>query len=60
MRSRIIGGLAAVSGAVVLIGGLMRGGPTGSGAYGAGQTAGLVLGGLLLVVGLYYVLRRGG
>lgn len=59
MRSRVIGAIAAGWGAFILVSGLASGGVTGSGEYGAGQAGGLVFGGLLLVVGLYYVLRRG-
>ena len=57
MWSRIIGGIAALWGAGVLVAAFLRGGAEGSGAYGAGQTAGLVFGGLLLLVALYYLFK---
>ena len=55
MRNRILGGIGVVWGGAVLIYALMNGGPQGEGAYAAGQTGGLIFGGVLFVVGLYYL-----
>lgn len=57
MRNRVFGGIGILWGGGVLIAAFARGGPQGAGAYGAGQTAGLLFGGLLLVAGLYYFFK---
>jgi hypothetical protein len=44
----------------VLIYSLMKGGPQGGGAYAEGQTGGMIFGGLLFIVGLYYLIKGGG
>ncbi|MDQ3821589.1 MAG: hypothetical protein M3362_28455 [Acidobacteriota bacterium] len=54
MSKRLLGVIAVVWGAGILAFGLMNGGGTkGSGAYGAGQTAGLIFGVALLMAGIY-------
>ena len=60
MRNRVFGLIGVLWGGGVLISGLSGGGPQGSGAYQSGQTAGFALGGLLLVVGLFYLIRGSG
>jgi len=40
----------------VLLASWLRGGPTGQGAFGAGQVVGLIFGVLLLVAGAYYLI----
>jgi hypothetical protein len=57
MRNRIFGAIGVLWGAGILASGLLRGGPEGAGAYGAGQMAGLVFGLLLLVAGGYSLLK---
>jgi hypothetical protein len=59
VRNRIFGGIGVVWGAAVLIYSAMRGGPQGQGAYAAGEIGGMVIGGLLFVVGLYYLIKGG-
>ena len=59
MRNRIAGGIAVVWGGGMLVSAFLRGGP-GSGAYGAGQPAALVIAVLLVVVGVYYLLKGSG
>ena len=59
MRNRIFGGIGVVWGAGVLIYSLLKGGPEGGGAYAAGQIGGMIFGGLLFVVGLYYLIKGG-
>jgi len=60
MKNRIYGGIGVLLGGAILISGLISGGGSGQGAYGAGRTTGLVFGGLLLIVGLYYLVKGGG
>ena len=57
MKNRIYGGIGVLLGGAILIAGLVGGGGGGQGAYGAGQTTGLIFGGLLLIVGLYYLVK---
>ena len=57
MRNRVLGGIGVLWGGLILLGRLSEGG---AGAYGAGQVVGLVFAVLLLVVGLYYLVRGGG
>jgi len=44
----------------MLVSTFLRGGVEGSGAYAAGQTAALVFGFLLLIVGAYYLIKGSG
>ena len=60
MRNRIFGTIGLIWGGAILVRAFLHGGPEGSGAYAAGQTAGLVFGGLLVVVGGYYLVRGAG
>ena len=55
MRNVIIGAVGVLWGGGVLLAWALRGAPVGGGAFGAGQVAGLVLGVLLLVAGLYFL-----
>ena len=57
MRNRIFGAIGVLWGGAVLIRSLLRGVPQGSGAYAAGQTGGMIFGGLLLIVGIYYLVK---
>ncbi|MBI3922143.1 MAG: hypothetical protein HY318_12050 [Armatimonadetes bacterium] len=59
MRNRIFGLIGVLWGGVVILSRL-SGGAQGSGAYHSGQTAGLVFGGILFVVGLFYLIRGSG
>jgi hypothetical protein len=59
MRNRIFGAIGVVWGGLMLVSAFLRGGPQGSGAYAAGQTAGLVFAVLLVLVGAYYLIGRG-
>ena len=56
-RNRIFGGIGVLWVGAVLLSGLMGGSAPTSGAYGAGHAAGTVFGGLLFVVGLYYLIK---
>jgi hypothetical protein len=60
MRNRIFGGIGVIWGGAILIFSLIRGGPQGEGAYKAGQMTGMIFGGILLIVGLYYLVKGGG
>lgn len=61
MRNRVLGAIGVLWGGAILLRRL-TGGSVGEGAeaYGAGQAAGLVFAVLLLVVGLYYLVRGSG
>jgi hypothetical protein len=59
-RYRILGFVAFVWGAALLLSHLLGARRIeGSGAYASGQYAGLVFGGLLIIAGLYAVIRGG-
>jgi len=60
MRNRIFGGIGVIWGGAILVYSLMKGVPQGQGAYAAGQTGGMIFGGLLFVVGVYYLIKGGG
>jgi hypothetical protein len=60
MKNRIYGGIGVLLGGAILVSALISGGGAGQGAYGAGKTTGLFFGGLLFVVGLYYLVMGGG
>lgn len=60
MRNRIFGAIGVVWGGAMLVSAFLRSGPGGSGAYGAGQGAGLVFAVLLVAVGGYYLLKGSG
>jgi hypothetical protein len=59
MRNRIFGAIGILWGGGLLLFKLLGGGgqPQGSGAYGAGQTGGLIFAGVLLTVGMYYFVK---
>ncbi|HUQ31620.1 MAG TPA: hypothetical protein VM095_05835 [Pyrinomonadaceae bacterium] len=58
MRNRILGAIGMLWGLGLLLFKLLSGGQTQEkGAYGAGQTGGLIFGGLLLAVGMYYFFK---
>ena len=59
MRNRIFGAIGLIWGSLILVTAFLRGGPQGSGSYAAGQTAALVFAVLLVVVGGYYLAKRG-
>jgi hypothetical protein len=60
MRNRIFGALGVLWGGAVLIYALTKDeAPRGTNAAAAGNTAGTVFGGLLFVVGLYYLIKGG-
>jgi hypothetical protein len=59
LRNRILGAIAAIWGSLIVVGRLGGGDAVdGADAYSGGQMTGLVFGVLLLVVGLYYLIRR--
>jgi hypothetical protein len=60
MRNRILGGIGVAWGGAILVYMLIKGGPQGQGAYAAGQIAGMIFGGVLLLAGLYYLITGGG
>jgi hypothetical protein len=58
MRNRILGAVGVLWGGGLLLFQLLGGGQTqAKGGYGTGQTAGLIFGGLLLVTGMYYLIK---
>ncbi len=57
--NRIVGVIAALWGAGILISFLLRSGSIGGGAYGAGQFTALIVGVLLLGAGLYVAIKGG-
>jgi hypothetical protein len=59
MRNRIFGGIGVLWGGAILIRSFLQRGPSGSGAYAAGQTTALIFGALLFLVGLYYLIKGG-
>ncbi len=58
MRQRILGGIGVAWGGAILLRRVFAGPAPGQGAYAAGQNGALVLAGLLVAVGLYYLLRN--
>ena len=57
-RNRIMGAIAVIwGGAIVAFGFMSRGGPAGSSAYEQGYAGGLIFGGLLLAVGLFFLIK---
>lgn len=59
MRNKIFGAIGAIWGGLILLNGLMSNSSEGaSGAYSSGQAGGMVFGGLLLVVGVYYFFKK--
>ena len=62
MRNRILGAIAVVWGGFILVGRLAADRAldgAGAGAYAAGHMAGVVFAVLLLVVGLFYLIKGG-
>jgi hypothetical protein len=58
MRNRIFGAIGVIwGGGVLLYSFVGRGQVEGSGAYAAGQMTAVVFGGLLFLVGLYYLMK---
>jgi hypothetical protein len=62
MRNRILGAIGVLWGGFILLGRVVANHPPvdGPSTYAAGQMAGLIFAGLLLVVGLFYLIRGGG
>lgn len=60
MRNRIFGAIGVVWGGAALANWFREAGSHGSGAYAAGYSAGVIFGGLLFLVGGYYLLTGGG
>jgi hypothetical protein len=56
MRNLIFGIIGVLWGGGILISYLIRGGPQGSGAYAGAEIAGLVIGVLLFLAGIYYLI----
>jgi hypothetical protein len=59
MRNRIFGAIGLIWGGAVLVNAFRGAGSQGSGAYAAGHTTGVIFGGLLVIVGGYYLLTGG-
>jgi hypothetical protein len=58
MRNRIMGAIGVLWGLGLLLWKLLSSGQAQEqGAYGAGQTGGLIFGGLLLAIGMYYFFK---
>ena len=61
MRNRIFGGIGVLWGGALVLRWLTSGtSASGSSAYQAGQSGAVVFGGLMLLTGLYYLLRKPG
>lgn len=58
MRDKIIGAIGILWGGGMLLRWLMTGPPAGVGGYQGGQTAGALLGAVMLVAGLYRFFKR--
>jgi hypothetical protein len=58
MRNKIFGVIGVLWGGGILVSAFLRDAPAGSDAYAAGHTGGLVFGGLLFLVGAYYLFKR--
>ena len=59
MRNKIFGGIGILWGAALLVRWLMTDAPASdASAYQSGQSAAVVFGGLLLIVGLYYFFKK--
>ena len=60
MKNKLLGWVALVWGGLVLLGGLPKlfSAGAGAGAYGAGQLAGVLFGGILCAAGLYAVCKK--
>jgi hypothetical protein len=58
MRNKIFGLIGVLWGGGILVSAFLRDPPGGSDAYVAGNTAGLVFGSLLFIVGGYYLFKR--
>lgn len=57
MRNRIFGIIGILWGGAVVVSFLMREKPVADGAYGAGQSAALILGAVMLIAGVYYTFK---
>jgi hypothetical protein len=55
-----LGAIGVIWGGGVLDYGLLQGGQQGQGAYAAGQIGAMMFGGILLVVGLFYLFKKDG
>ena len=60
MRNRILGAIGVIWGGGILISRIFKDAPEDAGAYAVGQAVGLVFGGLLFCVGLYFLIRGAG
>lgn len=60
MTQRIFGLIGVLWGGGVLINLFVTGGPQGSGAFAAGQYGGLAFAGVMLVVGMFALIRGNG
>ena len=58
MRNKIFGAIGVLWGGAVLLNGVLGQPQQGDSAYQAGQTGGLIFGGLMFVVGLYYFFKK--
>lgn len=57
-RNRLLGAIGVIwGGAIVAFAFVNRGGQTGDSAYDQGYSAGLIFGGLLLAVGLFFLIK---
>ena len=58
MRNKISGGIGIIWGGLILANGLLSDRSVGNEAYESGQGAGLVIGAILLLAGLYYFFKK--
>jgi hypothetical protein len=57
MRNRVFGIIGIVWGGAIVAWAIYKGGPSGRGAFAAGEIAGMVMGGLMLIAGISALLK---
>lgn len=60
MRNKIVGGIGMLWGGAILANQILGGPSDESEAYQVGQTVAMVFGGLMFVVGAYYLFKKSG
>lgn len=58
MKQKILGSIGVLWGGAILVNGLLGQAPQGTEAYQSGQTAALIFGALMLLVGAFSLLKK--